>query len=692
MLLLDTRLLIVTILFFGVIFTDYLRNKKLPLLSNKIFSLMLYLTAVNLIFNVLKIYSIVHVDQVTPPVSRFCNQVFYITLILVVVALYWYVEILGNQQKRAKGKKILKRMLPFGLSLILILTGSLDFYADDNQIYASGSMATAFELTVLFYALLIIRSTYKLKDTIAKENRLAILGGMVLLIASSVVQFFNLGLLLSSVAVTLMILFIYLSFENPKEYVDEATGSFNKRAFHLMLDEKKEADKPLILISVVIDDLNRIQAMVGHDNTNHVLEVIGAKMNGIFLTINPFLEKCMEPHVKISRRQRRKIADHGFLSSVYHTRSNVMTYLTEMPLCYIEDQLQALSEAIREPITYDGFTLAVKAHIDVIFTEVYRNQESCDEIYDMMNYMATHNETSQETNLHFLDEQVMARKQRYSTIETILREAICDDGFTIVYQPIFHADTNRFLSAEALVRLTDTQTVGFISPEEFIPIAEKKGMIMELGEIVFEKVCAFARAQNLPERGIKYIEVNLSGIQCVHPDLPNQLTAIMNKYDIAPGFINLEITETALVESGEMLQENMKRLRSMGCSFSMDDFGTGYSNLSRMAEVVYDLVKLDKSLIWPCFCEDNHKANAILESVIRMLSQLNVNIVAEGVETAEMADYLNNHGVTYLQGYYYSKPIGETDYLTFLNEADGLARKTISGFDHSISSATGLAP
>ncbi len=671
MLLLDTRLLIVTILFFGVIFVDYLRNKKLPLLSNKIFSGMLYLTAVNLVFNVLKIYSIVHVDQVTPAMIRFCNQVFYITLILVVVTLYWYVEILGNQQKRAKSQKIIKRMLPFCLSVLMILFGSLEYYADNNQLYASGTMATTFELTILFYALLIIRSTYRLKDTIAKDNRLAIQGGMVLLIASSVVQFFNLGLMLSSVAITLVILFIYLSFENPKEYLDEVIGSFNKRAFHLILDEKKEADKPLILISVVIDDLNRIQAMVGHDNTNHVLGVIGSKMNETFLSINPFLDKCVEPHVKLSRRQRRKMADHGFLASVYHTRSNVMTHLTELPLTCIEDQLARLSEVIREPITFDGYTVAVKAHIDVIFTAVYREQESCDEVYDMMNYMATRNQATRENNVHFLDEDVMAQKQRYDTIEAILRKAVETKGFFIVYQPIFHADTRRFQSAEALVRLSDTETIGFISPEEFIPIAEKKGLIMELGAIVFEKVCAFARKEALPERGIEYIEVNLSGIQCVHPDLPTQLTEIMKKYDIAPGFINLEITETALVESGEILQENMKRLRNMGCSFSMDDFGTGYSNLSRMAEVVYDLVKLDKSLIWPCFNDDNPKANAILESVIHMLSQLKVNIVAEGVETAEMADYLNNQGVTHLQGYYYSKPIDEDAYLNFLRAASG---------------------
>jgi c-di-GMP phosphodiesterase len=128
----------------------------------------------------------------------------------------------------------------------------------------------------------------------------------------------------------------------------------------------------------------------------------------------------------------------------------------------------------------------------------------------------------------------------------------------------------------------------------------------------------------------------------------------MKEYRISPDFMNLEITETASVKSREMLHRNMLQLRDMGCSFSMNDFGTGYSNLSQMAEVVYDLAKLDKSLIWPCFYEENKKACAILDNVIHILLELNVKILEEGVETKEMTYYLSCQGVTYLQEYYFS--------------------------------------
>ena len=138
MLLLDTRLLVVVILFFVVIFYDFLKNKKLPLLSNKCFTLMLYFTAASLIFNVLKIYTTVYVNVFTPVISRLCNQMFYGTLILIVVALFWYVEILGNNQKRMNWLKVLASMLPLTFSILFLILGDLDYEIRNQQLYVHG--------------------------------------------------------------------------------------------------------------------------------------------------------------------------------------------------------------------------------------------------------------------------------------------------------------------------------------------------------------------------------------------------------------------------------------------------------------------------------------------------------------------------------------------------------------------------
>ncbi len=153
-------------------------------------------------------------------------------------------------------------------------------------------------------------------------------------------------------------------------------------------------------------------------------------------------------------------------------------------------------------------------------------------------------------------------------------------------------------------------------------------------------------------------------------ELPKNLKSIMDSYNVRPDFINLEVTETAAVESSDNMMMNIEKLKDMGCSFSMDDYGTGYSNLSKMAEQKYDLIKLDKSLIWPCFDSkgDIEKALVILTNTIAMVSKLGVGIVAEGVETEEQAGFLIDQGVDHLQGYLYSRPVDKIRYIEFINQ------------------------
>ncbi len=257
-------------------------------------------------------------------------------------------------------------------------------------------------------------------------------------------------------------------------------------------------------------------------------------------------------------------------------------------------------------------------------------------------------------------------------IEHLLKQAIQEDGVTVVYQPIYSLELQRFVTAEALVRLKDQRTLGEIPPGVFIPLAEKRGYIWELGNIVFEKVCQFMREAMLWRYGMEYVEVNLSGVVCEEEKLPDVLAECMKKYQISPTYINFEITETASVTSGDMLEKNMRRLQDMGFRFSMDDFGTGYSNLSQIAKIPFELIKLDKSLIWPCFDtgsgmgKKQEDARALLRGCVEMISRLGIKMVAEGVETKEQAIWLRDLGISYMQGFYFSRPLCEADYLDFV--------------------------
>ena len=147
------------------------------------------------------------------------------------------------------------------------------------------------------------------------------------------------------------------------------------------------------------------------------------------------------------------------------------------------------------------------------------------------------------------------------------------------------------------------------------------------------------------------------------------MKSLLEKHNLDPSMVNLEITESIAVSSGRKLKRNMEDLINHGCTFSMDDFGTGYSNLSQITKADFSVIKIDKSLLWPIFEKKNpnqKNAKILLENMVSMILQMGLKIVVEGVETKEQFDYLEALGVTYIQGYYFSKPIDSQDYLRFL--------------------------
>ena len=172
-------------------------------------------------------------------------------------------------------------------------------------------------------------------------------------------------------------------------------------------------------------------------------------------------------------------------------------------------------------------------------------------------------------------------------MDTIIESALSNKWFEVYYQPIYSVKEKKFHSAEALIRLKD-EKYGFISPEIFIPVAEKSGAIHKIGDFVLEQVCAFIASDEYKKLGMSYIEVNLSVVQCMQPKLANHIMEILTRYGVRPEQLNLEITETAASISQQALEDNIKDLTNMGMKFSLDDFGTGYSNMQRIVKLPFE--------------------------------------------------------------------------------------------------------
>ena len=256
-----------------------------------------------------------------------------------------------------------------------------------------------------------------------------------------------------------------------------------------------------------------------------------------------------------------------------------------------------------------------------------------------------------------IDAQTMKEIDRQVDVKRALEQALEQDTVEVFLQVLVDSHTRRVAGAEALARIWDADGK-IISPTTFIPIAEKGGYINLLGEQVFEKTCRFIRENELDKLGLKWINVNLSPIQCMRKDLNGRFMEILTRYGVDPSVIHLEITEESMVDY-EILEKQIDALRENGFNFALDDYGSGYSNLTRVKRYPFFNIKLDMELVRD-YCRERDK---LLPNLINAFKQMGFTITAEGIETEEMAQVMTDVGCDYLQGFLFSKPISMDDFL-----------------------------
>ena len=228
--------------------------------------------------------------------------------------------------------------------------------------------------------------------------------------------------------------------------------------------------------------------------------------------------------------------------------------------------------------------------------------------------------------------------------------------FELYYQPIIGLDTASLEGFEALVRWNHPQ-LGLVNPNDFIPLSEKTGLIIPMTVQILHSACTqIVRWQReLPDGRPLSISVNLSGKHFVHPALVDQIRTVISETGITPSCLKLELTESALMENAEMATSMLKQIKETGVHISVDDFGTGYSSLSYLHRFPIDTLKVDRSFV--SSMENGSENGEIVRTVIALAKALNLNVVAEGIETIHQFHQLRILGCEYGQGYLFSKPL-----------------------------------
>lgn len=271
----------------------------------------------------------------------------------------------------------------------------------------------------------------------------------------------------------------------------------------------------------------------------------------------------------------------------------------------------------------------------------------------------------------FYTKELEEKINRKEKIQKCLRNAILQDELSILYQPQYSIKHGNIIAYEALLRWKNEE-LGEVSPNEFIPIAEQSNLIISIGNWILKNAC---RQNSIwVEAGFKNIvAVNISAVQFEQKNFILNLKNILSATNLKPEFLELEITETVLIKSFEKSIETIKKIKLMGINVSLDDFGTGYSSLSYLKKLPIDKLKIDK-----CFTDDiciSNSGKLILQGIVRLAHTINLEVIAEGVETEEQAKKLEEFDCDIAQGFLFSRPINNEKMEELLREKDEGWRK-----------------
>jgi predicted signal transduction protein with EAL and GGDEF domain len=279
-----------------------------------------------------------------------------------------------------------------------------------------------------------------------------------------------------------------------------------------------------------------------------------------------------------------------------------------------------------------------------------------------------HAKAEGKSNYRFFSSEMNERITRRVALESSLRHGMEKQEFFLHYQPQWDLNQSMMLGVEALLRW-ESEELGFLLPAEFIPLAENSGQIVPLGEWALRAACIQARdwaASGLP--GMK-MAVNISGMQFKQPDFLDMMRRVLDETGINPEFLELEFTESVIMEKADKTIDTLWTLKNMGLGLSIDDFGTGYSSLSYLKHFPIDRIKIDRSFVADVNC--NSDDAAIVEAIISMAHSLNLKVVAEGVENSAQLHFLRERNCDEVQGFHLAVPMPATDLVSRMTSRGG---------------------
>ena len=551
-------------------------------------------------------------------------------------AFFLYVSGVCGAAEKYGNKETLLYGFVFYVTEIMVLFNPLFhwvYYYDDNYAFTRNWGENGIYLAaVLYFMFAMARLLFSWK-AVNTKRRFALLYFFIIVVAGVLLQFIDMNIKGELFAEALSLMGVMLAVEAEDDLVDVDTGFYNRKALRMDANSYIVNKTKFEIICIKVTNADVIQKLTGSANVNILAQVLSDYLK----TIVP---------------------------RYYIYQTNPETFVLTLMENNLEGGKQVatrISERFDKP--WDCGMADVMLNAVVMDVKVPEELTNTVDLFYMADSVVPDGHSKKVLTGEDLD-YILRRGE----IENAIARGLDEDGFEVYYQPTYHLDGLKLHGAEALIRLNDS-IMGRLFPDEFIPVAEQAGMIDAIDEFVLMQVCDFLESGIPKQYGMDCINVNLSVIQCLQPGFVDRICKIVDGYDIEKSWINFEITESVAASDYEILSGVVKDLKSRGFRFAMDDYGTGYSNMQSIFAIDFDVVKIDKSILWGA--EETELGRIILGNSVRMIDQMHRQILVEGVETKEQVEMLRELCVDYLQGYYFSKPIPKNEFIEYIQAKAG---------------------
>ena len=439
---------------------------------------------------------------------------------------------------------------------------------------------------------------------------------------------------------------------------DRLTGIPSRNLFMLRveteLDRAKRTETNIGVLSIELRDFDTIIPTFGHNAVDEIIVAFVSKLKTVIRSTD--LTAVVNDNEFMSRLTSN---EYGVLLTDLDTSDEVLPVLSR------------LRRVMSEAFTVDGKKIYLGVTVGISLLQ--NSEDSPKTLLESASAArVAAREQSGKFSYVFASNAFDLQSREYIELETALHEAVATDAFEVVYQPKLSLKSHRIEGLEALIRWNHPEK-DYISPDHFIPIAESCGLIHDISALVFKNALNQLRVWREAGRNDLILSINISALQLRDANLVLDILAALRKANVPANALELEITETSIIESPESAIILLNELRSSGVTISMDDFGTGYTSLALVTDLPLDSVKIDRSFISQI--SKTKRNQSVVESIINMSQSLDLKVVGEGIETQEQLAILDHLGCDEIQGYYISKPIGADKVLEFLQQYDEAENK-----------------